>query len=547
MMWRSRTLASQILAAVLSILVITVALGAVLYVRYSASTLDKQYRQRALGIANAVSEMPEIRTALAAGDPEHVIQSLAAQVERSTGASYVVVIDRNGVRYSHPNPALIGQSVEEPVVALDGHDHVTTDHGSLGLSANGKAPIWGADNTVIGEISVGILEQRVSSQLHREVLVIVLYSLAALALGIGASLLLARRLKRVTFGLEPAEIAELLQEREAMLHGIREGVIGFDAKDRLIMANDEALRLLGIAPGSQGKQLDELVPRGRLADLLSGRVEGSDHLVLTDDYLLILNRRPVTVRGRAAGSVVTLRDRTELESLVRELDTVNGLTAALRAQEHEFSNRLHVITGLLELGETSEATRYVAEISTASMTHAEELRSRISPPAIAALLLAKVTVGAERGADLVVTPESRLDQPQSMTRTLLTVIGNLIDNAFDALDGCAEPRRVTIHISDEGEEIRINVSDTGPGVAPEVCDQIFHDGFSTKSARGKMRRGLGLALVHRLVSRAGGDITVTPGPGGRFDVRIPVNDARDADGSEDTDRTTRAVIVEPAR
>ncbi len=527
-MLRSRTLASQILVAVLSILVITVSLGAILYVQFSARSLDRQYEQRALGVATAVAQMPTIQAALAAGDPGHVIQPLATRVQQSTGASYVVVIDRSGVRYSHPNAALIGQRIEEPVVALDGLGHVGIDHGSLGRSANGRAPLRDAGGTVIGEVSVGIPARQVSTQLRHEAWAIALYSALALALGALASWLLARRLKRVTFGLEPAEIASLLQEREAMLHGIREGVIGFDAKGCVNLVNDEARRLLPVQSVVPGQHLDELIPAGRLHDLLSGKVPGSDHLVLTDEYLLILNWREVTLGGRSAGSVVTLRDRTELESLVRELDTVNGLTAALRAQEHEFANRLHVITGLLEVGDTAEATSYLADISTRSLAQAEELRSRISPPAVAALLLAKVTIGAERGIEFDVTPQSRLDQPHSATRTLLTVIGNLVDNAFDALDGCPDPRRVTLELSDHGGEVSVVVTDTGPGVAADSVEEIFQDGFTTKIARGRLRRGLGLALVHRLVMRAGGSITVTPGPGARFDVRFATQAGPDA-------------------
>ena len=206
---------------------------------------------------------------------------------------------------------------------------------------------------------------------------------------------------------------------------------------------------------------------------------------------------------------------------MRELDTVTGLTAALRAQEHEFANRLHVITGLLELGDTAEATRYLADISTRSLAQAEELRSRIAPPAVAALLLAKITVGSERGIDFDVSPDSRLDQPHSATRTMLTIIGNLVDNAFDALEGCPEPRRVTLELSEQAGEVVVVVTDNGPGIAADAVDEIFQDGFTTKTARGQLRRGLGLALVHRLVLRAGGSITVTPGPGARFDVRFP--------------------------
>ena len=441
------------------------------------------------------------------------------------------MIDRLGIRYSHPNPTLIGQRIEEPVVALDGVGHVGIDPGSLGRSANGRAPLRDASGALIGEVSVGILERQVSGQLRHEALAIALYSALALALGAMASWLLARRLKRVTFGLEPTEIASLLQEREAMLHGIREGVIGFDAKGYVNLVNDEARRLLPVQSIAPGQHLDELLPPSRLRDLLSGQVPGSDHLVLTDEYLLILNWREVKAAGRNAGSVVTLRDRTELESLVRELDTVNGLTAALRAQEHEFANRLHVITGLLELGETAEATSYLADISTRSLAQAEESRSRISPPAIAALLLAKIAIGTERGIDFDITADSRLDQPHATTRTMLTIIGNLVDNAFDALEGCPEPRRVTLELSEQAGELAIVVTDNGPGIAADAVDEIFQDGFTTKSARGQLRRGLGLALVHRLVLRAGGSIVVTPGPGARFEVRFPVGSRPDATSS----------------
>jgi len=156
------------------------------------------------------------------------------------------------------------------------------------------------------------------------------------------------------------------------------------------------------------------------------------------------------------------------------------------------------------------------------------LRSRISPPAVAALLLAKITIGTERGIEFDVTPESRLDQPYSATRTLLTVIGNLVDNAFDALDGCPDPRRVTLGLSDQGGEVSIIVTDTGPGVPADAVGEIFQDGFTTKTARGRLRRGLGLALVHRLVMRAGGSITVSPGPGARFEVRFATQARPDA-------------------
>ena len=520
-MWRKRPLASQILLGVLCILVVTTAAGALLYVRLTGETLDRLYEQRALDIANTVAQLPTISEALVRNDPGHSIQAIAEQVRRNTGASYVVVINRDGVRFSHPTSALIGQHIEEPVVALDGQNHPGIDDGSLGRSANGRVPLRAAGGAIVGEVSVGIREEQVASQLNQQIVSVALYSVLALAIGVVASWLLARRLKRATFGLELNEIATLLQEREAMLHGIREGVVGVDAKGCVSVINDEARRLLGIGANARGQRIGDLLAAGRLHDLLSGAMSADDEVVLTDEFLLMVNRMPVVLAGRSAGHVITLRDRTELEGLVRELHALTGLTTALRAQEHEFNNRLHVVTGLLGLGEPDEAARYLAHISDDSTAQTIDLRARIAPAELAALLLAKVTIAAELDVRLTVSPDSHLDCAPEQVRSLLTILGNLIDNAVDAVAGRPEPRAVTVHISDAAGEVHMVVTDTGPGVSPAALHEIFLDGYSTKSARGAMRRGLGLALVHRLVHRAGGAIDVRPGPGARFEVRLP--------------------------
>jgi two-component system CitB family sensor kinase len=518
--WPLRTLASQVLFGVLTILIVTTSVGGFLYVTLSNNLLDQQYEHRALDIAKTVAQMPDIRDALLTGDQYGVIQLRAEQIRANTDAAYVVVLDRTGRRYSHPTVALIGQRVEEPVVALDGQDHIGVDPGSLGRSANGKAPLSGPGGQIIGEVSVGILETEVADQVHHELAVIAAYSALALGLGILASALLVWKIKRVTFGLEPADIVSLLQEREAMLHGIREGVIGVDAKGRVDVINIEAQRLLRLPPSVTGQSLDQAVPPGRLRSLLTGEVTGDDQMVLTDEYLLVVNRMPVVLGGRDIGAVVTLRDRTEMEALIRELHSVNGLTTALRAQEHEFANRLHVMSGLLEMGEQEEAADYLAEISHHSLARAEDLRSRVAPPAVAALLVAKTTVAAEQDVRLVVTEDSYLDQPAVDARALLTIIGNLVDNAIEALGRQPGGREVTVELSDH-DGVHVIVTDNGPGIDPAQLDDIFLDGYSTKAPGSGLRRGLGLALVHRIVRRAGGTITVSGERGTRFEVWLP--------------------------
>jgi two-component system, CitB family, sensor kinase len=523
----STSLASRILMAVLGIVVVTMTIGLWLYVSLARSTADANATERASNIAAAVGDMSVVASALAAGDPQGTIRTIADKVVRDTGAAYVVVIGANGLRYSHPNPALIGQRIAEPVVALDGHIHTGVDNGSLGRSANARAPIRDGTGKPIGEVSVGILETKVSAQLHQFLEAAILYSVLALAVGVVASLILARAIKRATFGLEPAEIVALVQEREAMLHGIREGVIAFDPQGRMNVLNDEARRLLGLTGAATiGQQLDELVPPGRLHDILSGAVTDADAVAVTDENLLVVNRMPVTVAGRKAGWVVTIRDRTEMEALLRQLDSVESITTALRAQEHEFSNRLHALSVLLELGEIDEATSYAGQLTTQASLVADDVRARIGPPVVAALLLAKMTVAAERGVQVSLHPDSRMLTGARDHTALLSVLGNLVDNAVDAVaaDGSERrPREVVVQLVGTDHEVSLSVWDNGPGIPHDQLEQVFVDGYSTKEPRGGLRRGVGLALVHRLVARSGGSIVVTSQEGTRFDVRLPLD------------------------
>ncbi|HTZ43594.1 MAG TPA: sensor histidine kinase [Jatrophihabitans sp.] len=516
-----RKLSTQIFAAQLAILTATVLIGFVLFAHQERGQLDRQYEQRAASIAQTVAGVPDIEGCLqGAGDPcVEPIQTVASRIQAETGAAYVVVIDMNRVRHSHPIPSLIGKQVEEPIVTVDGRTHVGVDDGNTGRSANGRAPMYGLGGTMIGEVSVGITESSVSTALWDELPAYAGWFAIALAAGALASWLLARRLKRRTFGLELDEIAQLLQEREATLHGIREGVIALDAAGRISMVNDEARRLLGSVP--LGEPLDSAVPPGRLRDVLSGAVVGQDEVVLTDDHCLTVNRMPVTLAGRPHGAVITLRDRTEMSGLLRELDGVRTLTDSLRAQQHEFSNRMHTVAGLLELGQVEQALDYLTELRGSAAEFADTLRARIASPLIVGLLLGKAAEASERGISMEITDDTWLGEAPERVQALTTILGNLIDNAFEAVAGTAGQGRVRVGIVEDDDAIRVRVADNGPGIAAGCAQAIFTDGYTTKAERGTLRRGLGLALVHRLVQRLAGSITVSEGPGAVFEVRLP--------------------------
>lgn len=509
----------MILASQLVILIVSMCIGFGLYAHVTGDQLKQQYQQRALSVAEAVAAMPQVRDALLADrpDPHSGIQALAGEIQHNTGA-FVVVIERDGTRLTHPHPQLIGQRITEPVHL---QTYVDVDPGVLGPSADGFAPVPDANGRVIGEVSAGIQEKQVSGELGRELPLIALYTALGLGFGAVAALMLARRLKRITFGLELHEIARLLQEREAMLHGVREGVITFDLHGRVTLINDEARRLLGLRTDAIGRRIADLWPHGRLREVLSGAVSGPDQLVLTRDYRLVVNRMEIELAGRAFGAVVTLRDRTEVDDLLRELTSTRGLTDALRAQQHEFANRMHTVSGLLELGRADEARHFLIETSGAADEFAESVAAHVANPAVAALVLAKSTVAAERGVTLMLSELSQVTRTLPDTQAVVTILGNLVDNAIDAACLGPTPAHVTVRLVQTDGELIIRVSDTGPGI-PSGCEEsIFSEGFTTKQSRSGYSRGIGLALVRRVVDRMGGRIAVDAGPGPVFTVTLP--------------------------
>ncbi|WP_063770862.1 sensor histidine kinase [Streptacidiphilus neutrinimicus] len=546
-MFSRRKLSGRILVNQLVILAVTSVIGFVLLAFAQRSQIDHVNEQRALAIAQIAAADPQIVTAMSAGDPGRgphgPVQTAATRIMNAAQARYVVVIDRGGIRHSHPIVGEIGQRVTEPVVALDGSDHFFIDNGSRGRSANARTPLRDPSGRIIGEVSVGIDERDVVHSLLGELSVFALYIGIALAVGVLASYALAWRLKRTTFGLELEEIAGLLQDREAMLHGIREGVVAFDQSGKVSVVNDEARRLLGLGT-ALGCRLEDLLPEGRLRRALAGELGPDEIHVLTDSHCLAINRMPVVLHGRALGAVVTVRDRTEIVGMLRELDSVRGLTDALRAQQHEFANRMHTLAGLLELGEQEQALEYAVELASTDRTQAAEIRERIANSLMVGLIVAKCTVAAERGVRLTLDPASKLGAEPGHLRRLLTVVGNLLDNAVDAagsptppsqavaaehvVPAASGPPRVELLILETADAITVRVSDNGPGVPDEARAHIFEDGWSTRPDRGTARRGLGLAMVHRLVTRHGGEISVSEGPGAVFTVLLPLPDTEPA-------------------
>ncbi len=522
-LWGRLRLSRQILLLQLAIIVITLGTGLAVSIIAARHQLDKQSGRQSLSIARTLAQMPGIAAALSKPPfPHGPVQRAAERIRHATDASFVVVADRRGIRYSHPNAWKIGKHVSTdfgPV--LSGREYVGVQTGSLGKSVRAKVPIR-ANGRIIGFVSVGLLERNVSAQLQADLPVILIPPAIGLLLGIAGSVLLARRIKRQTFDLEPDEIAALLEQREAMLHGIREGTVATDQAGRITLVNDEAKRLLDLDDSVVGRRLAEVVPHGHAREVLAGNVDLPDQLVLLNDRLLVVNRMPVAVRGQAIGAVITLRDRTELEELVRQRDEARDLAAALRAQEHDFSHKLHVIAGLVELERYEEAIRFINDSSLVHQALVGSIVDSVGDPALVALLLGKAAIASERGIELRVGPETKLPEDVEDAQTLISVVGNLVDNALESVAASrSRAGWIEVTIRDESEGILVRVHDSGPGIDPAVADAIFEDGFTTKVANGTQRRGLGLALVRQAVRRRGGYVKVENAEGALFTAFLP--------------------------
>ncbi|MFF1298653.1 MULTISPECIES: ATP-binding protein [unclassified Streptomyces] len=536
-----RRMFSQLLLMQLAIAAGVTVLATGLFLAPLSDQLDDQAMRRALAIAQTTAEQPQIAKDLQSTSPSvnGPVQVEAERIRRATQAEYVVIMNTRGVRWSHTDPRQIGGIVStDPARALAGEQVMEIDDGTLGRSARGKVPLRDSDGDIIGAVSVGIAYDSVRARLIHAIPGLLAYAGGALAVGALAAWLISRRVQRQTRDLAFSDISALLAEREAMLHGIREGVVALDRGDRIRLLNDEARRLLGIGDEAVGRSLDEALGEGRTTDVLAGRVTGTDLLTVRGQRVLIANRMPTD----DGGAVATLRDRTELEQLGRELDSTRGLIDALRAQDHEHANRMHTVLGLLELEMYDDAVEFVGEVVGDHRATAEQVTEKIRDPLLAALLVGKATVAAERAVALWISDRTWLPDRLIDPRGIVTVVGNLVDNALDAVAGTPHAR-VEVELRAEGRTAVLRVRDTGPGIPAEQRELVFTEGWSTKKPPAHGKRGIGLSLVRRLAERQGGSATVTEADGGGAEFTVVLPEALASPGLEPA-LTVPAVVEE---
>ncbi|MFD4172320.1 sensor histidine kinase [Streptomyces anulatus] len=539
---RPRSLAGQLFAMQV-VLIAAVVAGCAVFAYVSGSAQAEETAARQVRVAAlAVADSPSVREAIRTPDPSAALQPYAERVREDTGIAFITIMDTERVRWTHPDTAQIGDTfLGNTAKALRGQTFTETYTGTLGPSIRVVTPI--RDNgRIVGLVSAGITVDRVSSQVRDQLGALALAAGGALALGGIGTYVVNARLRRHTHGMNAAELSRLHDYHQATLHAVREGLLMLDGRRRIALINDAGRELLGLEPDAEavGRTVDELALPAPLTGALLASEARVDELHLTAERVLVVNTRPV-VGGERRGTVVTLRDHTELQALTGELDSERGFTQALRSQAHEAANRLHTVVSLIELGRVEEAV----DFATAELELAQVLTDRVvgavEEPVLAALLLGKAAQGHERGVELVLAEDSLIDDgalpPSLAQRDLVTILGNLIDNAVDAASdgtddgsgavpspradgGAAGRARVTVTALADERELLLRVADTGAGIGPEEADEVFRRGWSTHGAG----RGLGLALVRQAAYRNGGTVELDRGPdgGARFTVRLPL-------------------------
>ncbi|PXW60994.1 two-component system sensor histidine kinase DcuS [Grimontella sp. AG753] len=508
-------------------------IGSVLLVVYAlyfvqiANVTREGVKDTAMAVARTLADEPEIKRALSMPVGSQTVQDLAQAVQRRNDLLFVVVTDMDGIRLSHREASEVGKHFigDDLIPALHGRENVSVNHGVLAEALRVFTPVFDARHQQIGVVAIGISLSKVDKQISHSrwgLLLTMLFSAMVGSLGIWA---LVRVLKRILFGLEPYEISTLFEQRQAMLQSLKEGVIAVDREGNITLANQAARQML-LSTNNHGTRDIRHTPL--FADLQTVLQSGqplSDQEIGCNGHLLLCNSVPVRGQDGVIGAVSTFRDKTEISQLLQRLDGMVNYVDALRAHSHEFMNKLHVILGLLNMKRYDTLEEYVLQTAEGYQNDIGTLQHQIQTPVVAGFLLGKINRAREAGVILTLANESLVpDNPnQQQVTALVTILGNLIENALDAMTDQSDGE-IGLLLHYQNGWLSAEVSDDGPGISPAHIDAIFHKGYSTKGEN----RGVGLFLARQQCENLGGSITVESEPGvfTQFFVQLPWDSER---------------------
>lgn len=478
----------------------------------------------ALSMAKTVAELPEVFQAFKEPDPSQQIQPIAENIRQKIGAQFIVISNMNLIRYSHPDPKKIGKHMvgDDDKQVLLGHGSITQATGTLGLSIRGKYPIFNEQHHQIGIVSVGFLIQDIWKKLTTLILQIIGIGIIALIVGLIGAFILSGHIKKQIFNLEPYEIAFLTKQQAAILESIREGIIAVDTNGKITTLNREAKNMLQHeADDLIGSEITTIFPNSRLTAVIKEGAPHYDQQMILGNSLVVVNRIPVILNGEVIGAVASFRDKLHLDQLENRLADIGKYVDTLRSQRHEFMNKLHLISGLIQMGEYNLVREVIEQVHNEQQNVLTFFLAHIRDPAIVGVLIGKMHRAKEIGIHLTVSENSHVKERCPHREIVLTILGNAIENAMEAIkafDKKEENLKINVHIKEEPDRLYMEITDNGPGVDPKLGDKIFEDGGTTKGEN----RGFGLALVSRLVSRQNGRVTMISSlEGATLQVSLP--------------------------
>ncbi len=512
------SLAGQVFALQLVVLALMIAGAAALAMIDARHTSDVTTEHEVIDVAVSLAQAPSTRAAVLSAEPSTQLQPVTERIRLQTGMDFIVVMAPDRTRFTHTNPERIGQPFSGNIDrALAGETFTETFTGTLGPSIRAVTPVYDGDR-VVALVSAGVTRARIGDQVAAQLPKILGVAGAGLAVAALGSFLLSRRLRRQTHGLAPDELRVMYEHHDAVLHSIHEGLVVFGAGERAEVVNDEARRLLDLPEGIVHREDLPLSMRSMSWGVIR------DEMHVTNDRVLLVNQDVVASEGRTLGTVMTIRDHTELRSVLGELDSVRSFAESLRAQAHESANRLHTVITMVELGRYREAVEFATAELRLSQSLIDRMMGAVGDPALAALLLGKVNQAAERDVELTISADTALDATAPLSaREAVTLVGNLIDNAIDAATGSAGAW-VEVAVRQADSDLFLRITDSGPGMSAQTFARAAERGYTTKDDH----HGLGLALVHRVVARHGGTIDARHEPESTVTVTIPRGSGKDA-------------------
>jgi len=494
-------------------------------------SIKHQVGTRALIQAKEIASGPSLVEQIQNNDLG-TLQASIDRLSKISDASFIVIGDKDGIRLAHPVKERIGLPMEggdNAGVLENGESYISLREGSLGYGVRGKSPIYDNNHNIIGVVSVGYLLNRFDQWIEVYMTPLLIEILSVFILTLFAAWGFSRHIQNKMNNMEPEEIALALNLQKSILSSVYEGLIAIDRRGYFLNINHSARQLLGIEQDItylKSRNIIEYVENSEIffRDPLADNIK--DEMFLFKEQYLIANRVAIFKQKELIGWVISFREKSDIEALTNELSQVQQHTDTLRVLRHEFSNRLATISGLIQMQRFDEVQQLISQENTSKQKLLDFIHQQIHLPQVAGLLLGKSLRAKELNISLILDPTCQLSPLNSLLNEteLCAIMGNLIDNAFDAIQRSREGEAiVNVLITDAGADLVIEVTDNGPGIAPDLIDDIWTKGVTNKA--DNQNHGIGLYLVHRYVTHANGFVIVDNAEpqGCIFSVFIPNN------------------------